>query len=78
MTISSLNGPALFPVLQAYLDRIVAHGAHPLPQVELNTHVPTLGPYRFDAGLYTLIVTPGPMMRVSVSAGGSGRLLAVA
>lgn len=59
MTISSLNGPAPFPVLQAYLDRIVAHGAHPLPQVELNTHLPTLGPYRIDAGLHTLTVPPG-------------------
>lgn len=76
MTTAAAVSP-LFPQLDAYLRRLQAKGARPLPQVELNTHVPTLGPYRLRGVVYDLVCTPGPLMQVK-AAPGSGRLLGVA
>jgi hypothetical protein len=67
----------MFPQLDAYVRRLVEKGAQPLPQVELNTQVPNLGPYVMPGGFYDLVCTPGPLMRIR-TAPGHGRLLGVA
>jgi hypothetical protein len=45
--------------------RVVRQGAQPLPQVELQTRVPDLGPFTLgSSGWYELQVSPGPLLRV--------------
>ena len=63
--------------LENYSGRVAQAGARPLPQVELRTEVPNLGPYRMGPSTYyDLQVYPGPLLKV-VSAPASGQRLDV-
>lgn len=54
--------------LETYKQRIAAEGARPLPQVELRTAVPNLGPYTIGShSYYDLQVYPGPLLKVVAS-----------
>ncbi len=67
MTFATI-GRALPPALDAYVQRIAAQGAVPLPNVPLNTEVPSLGPYVLDlGGAFKLTVYPGPRMWFAAS-----------
>lgn len=61
-------GSALPPRLNAYMQRALVTGGAPLPLVELNTHVPGLGPFHIDTGgAFTLTVYSGPSMHFTAS-----------
>jgi hypothetical protein len=71
--------PALPPErgLEGYAGRVAEAGARPLPQVELRTDVPNLGPYKMGtSAFYDLQAYPGPLLKV-VSSPASGQALDV-
>lgn len=63
--------------LEGYSGRVAEAGARPLPQFELSTEVPNLGPYKMGSSIYyDLQVYPGPLLKV-VSTPTSGQALDV-
>jgi hypothetical protein len=63
--------------LEGYAGRVAELGARPLPQVELRTDVPNLGPYKMGSSTYyDLQVYPGPLLKL-VSSPASGQALDV-
>jgi hypothetical protein len=51
--------------LESYKERIAVEGARPLPQLDLKTSVPNIGPYTLsNGGYYDLQVFPGPLIKV--------------
>jgi len=59
------RGPANPPQLQAYLNKVKASpdGAAVLPQVDLNTRVPTAGPIEMGGeGYYDMLVYTAPTL----------------
>jgi hypothetical protein len=55
--------------LASYSGRIAQGGAQPLPQIELQTRMPNLGPYTMgNTGFYDLQIYPGPLLRVVTAA----------
>ncbi len=64
MSVAVSLGRALPQSLDTFINRTVAEGAAPVPNVELNTQVPDLGPYVLDlGGVFELAVYPGPSLR---------------
>lgn len=64
----SALGSALPPALDAHISRTSRHGAAPLPNVPLNTEVPTRGPVVLDlGGAFDLAVYTGPRMWFTAS-----------
>jgi hypothetical protein len=71
--------PQLPPLreLESYRQRIAEEGARPLPQVDLQTTLPHIGPYTLGhGGYYDLQVYPGPLIKV-VAAPSTGQKLDV-
>lgn len=59
--------PAVPPAreLEDYSGRVALVGARPLPQFELRTEVPNLGPYTLDrSAYYDLQAYPGPLLKM--------------
>ena len=51
--------------LESYTTQVSALGARPLPQADLQTQVPNLGPYTMGrSAFYDLQVYPGPMLKL--------------
>lgn len=51
--------------LENYTTQVAVIGAQPLPQYELQTQVPNLGPYTMGSNsFYDLQVYPGPMLKM--------------
>jgi hypothetical protein len=50
------------------MERAAATGGAPIPVVQLNTSLPTLGPYVMGEGQFTTTVYPGPFMHFSTHA----------
>jgi hypothetical protein len=67
MSASFALNRALPPLINAYLERVTAGGGGALiPLLDLNTRVPSLGPYVMDVGgAFTLTIYPGPLMHFS-------------
>jgi hypothetical protein len=64
MTVPVALGSALPRTIDAFINRTVAHGAAPVPNVKLETHVPNLGPIVLNLGnaQFDLAVYPGPRL----------------
>jgi hypothetical protein len=51
--------------LETYPGRVAQAGARPLPQVDLKTEVPNLGPYTMArSACYDLQAYPGPLLKM--------------
>lgn len=75
--ISLALGSSLPPALEAYVEKALANGAAPLPNVKLNTQLPTAGPVVMDnGGAFTVTIYGAALMKFSLQAK-PGKLLAV-
>jgi hypothetical protein len=64
MTVPVSLGSSLPRSLDNFIKRTVAEGAAPVPNVQLETRVPEIGPYVLNLGdaQFNLTVYPGPRM----------------
>jgi hypothetical protein len=64
MSVPVSLGSALPRTIDAFINRTVAHGAAPVPNVVLETRVPVLGPFVLNLGdaTFDLTIYPGPRM----------------
>jgi hypothetical protein len=69
---------ALPPALAEHIERGLRQGAAPVPLVDLNTQMLSLGPYRMSGGAFDLLVYTGPVMTYNAVANLGTKLNVVA